>query len=431
MKNTLKIRNKEKDITKEFQDIIDSLNVNEVLKVSRGIYNVRNLFLKSNIHIVFEDGVILNSITENEDFKIIDTRVAGINMKFYAAVLNIIDSNNVTIEGKAIINGNGAYFWEKYWGRDQKSGMRKEYDKLGIRFLCDYDCMRVRNVLVQNSKNVIIKDITSKDSGFWNMHILYSHNVLIDNVIIDSKAAWAPSTDGIDIDSSYNVKVLNCTTYTNDDSICIKSGRDCDGLKTNIPSHDIEIANCHILNGFGVTIGSELSGGIYNINIHDLEFKNSDCGFRIKSTPDRKGYIRDVLVSNLNMMDVMYPIHIALNWNPNYSCTKLPDNYSGEVLDHYKKICQSVDKNIKNTIIENIKIENLISNISDKYNGESRAFEINGFKDSHIKNFTISNSNITSYEFGRISNVDNLNFLSTSVSILRENNTKNDEYDNR
>lgn len=429
MKNTLKFVDKDYDVTSDIQNLIDSLNVNETLKFNKGVYNIRNIFLKSNINIIFEEGCILNEIVEGENFKIIDTRVAGINMKFYAGLVNLIDVKNVSIKGKAIICGNGEYWWEKYWGKDQKGGMRYEYDKENIRFLCDYDCLRVRNLLIQNSSNIKIADITSKDSGFWNIHILYSHDVVLDNVVIDSKALWAPSTDGIDIDSSYNVVVKNSTTYTNDDSICIKSGRDKDGLDTAIPSHDILIENCTINQGFGITLGSELSGGIYNVKINNIKFRNTDCGFRIKSSEKRKGYIKNIEVSNLDLVNVMYPIHIALNWNPNYSNTTLPKSFNREMKEHYYKLISDVG-NLKNTQIENITISNLNS-IIDNNMKVSRAFEINGFSDSHIKDFTISNSNFTSFEFGRISNVDNLKFLNTTVSILKENDNKNDEYDNR
>ena len=65
-----------------------------------------------------------------------------------------------------------------------KGGYRKIYDEKGLRFAADYDCKRPRNLLVQNSSNVKIYDITSTSSGFWNIHILYSNDILIENVKI-------------------------------------------------------------------------------------------------------------------------------------------------------------------------------------------------------------------------------------------------------
>ena len=425
MKNTLKIVNKNEDITKEFQDLIDKLNVNETLKVVKGKYLIKNLYLHSNMNIMFEDGVELIS-NYKSSFDYIYTRVAGINMNWYAGLINIIDSKNVSIKGHAVINGMGEYFYNLYWGPDQLGGIRKEYDAKGIRFLADYDLPRPRNILVQNSSNIIIEDIESLDSAFWNIHILYSHDVLLNNIYINSRNLNAPSTDGIDIDSSYNVKVINATTYTNDDSICIKSGRDSDGLKTNIPTHDVEIRDCHILKGFGLTIGSEVSGGIYNINVNNITFDNTDCGFRIKSSFNRKGYIKDINLTNLKLNNVRYPILIQLDWNKSYSNTTIPSGLDIEYKDYYYKLIENVSDDIPNTIIDNINIDNMCAQGSSN----SRAFDIIGFKDMHIQNFNIKNSKFDCVEFGRIENA-NINFLDTSVSTCGKNSKVNDEYDNR
>ncbi len=426
MKNTFKIVNKNIDVTEEFQNIINSLNTNETLYVVKGNYLVTNLFLKSNINLEFEDGARVISHT-NGKYKDIYTRVAGINMDWYAGVLNIIDSENITIKGKGIIDGKGEYFYNLYWGSDTKGGIREKYDKLGIRFLADYDCKRVRNLLVQNSSNIKISDITSKDSGFWNIHILYSNNVTLDNVIVDSPCKLSPSTDGIDIDSSSDVLIKNSNITTNDDSIAIKSGRDSDGIKTNIPSKNIEIKDCIINNGFGITIGSEVSGGVENINIHDIKYFNTDCGFRIKSHINRKGYIRNINFNNTIMENVKYPIHINLNWNPLYSNITLPKEFKGEMKEHYYKIIKEVDNNIPNTIIDNININNLVCNSS---NISSRAFEIVGFPDSYITNFNITNSIFNTKELGHIARV-NLILNNTIINTKELNDSSLDEYDNR
>ena len=63
------------------------------------------------------------------------------------------------------------------------------------------------------------------------------------------------------------------TVKTNDDSICIKSGRDADGWTESRPSHDILIEDCTVLSGFGVTIGSKVSGGIHDVTVNDLQDK--------------------------------------------------------------------------------------------------------------------------------------------------------------
>ena len=424
MISTIDLVNLDRDTTLDIQNLIDSLQISEELHFVRGIYNIRNIFFKSNTLVTFEEGVIFNVLNKDENFKIIDTRVAGINMKFYAGVFNIIDQTNITLKGHCIINGNGSYFWEKYWGRDTKGGMREEYDKMNMRAFCDYDCMRVRNVLIQNSNNISITSLESKDSGFWNIHVLYSKNVVLDNIYVNSYSPVSPSTDGIDIDSSNNVVIKNCILKTNDDSISIKSGRDKDGIDTNIASYDIKIYNNTLYNGFGITIGSEVSGGVYNINIENNKFFNTDCGFRIKSSEKRKGYIKDINFINNYLDNVKYPIHIASSWNKSYNNLVIPRNYQGKIYEHYLTLCKSVE-NIGNTKISNIKIRNM-----NAINA-TRAFNIEWFLDSLIEKFEITDSKIEALEFGTISSVLDLKFINVYVSAKNINNNENDDYDNR
>ena len=103
--------------------------------------------------------------------------------------------------------------------------------------------------------------------------------------------------------SCRHVLVENCRTDCNDDSICVKSGRDADGLRVNRVCEDVVIQNCLIFRGCGVTLGSETSGGIRNVTVRDMKYKNTDCGFRIKSAKTRGGVMEDILVENLEMVN--------------------------------------------------------------------------------------------------------------------------------
>ncbi len=76
--------------------------------------------------------------TDIEAFPEIDTRVAGVEMKWPAAILNVLSAKDILIEGKGIIDGQGDHWWELYWGKDQKSGTRAEYDQkdfVGLRIM--------------------------------------------------------------------------------------------------------------------------------------------------------------------------------------------------------------------------------------------------------------------------------------------------------
>ncbi len=406
------------------QELIDKDNV---VRIKRGVYETKPVFIKSNKTIIFEDGVIIKPIL-SDDYDLIQTRVAGINMMWYPAIINIIDAKNVVIKGNALIDGCGEYFWEKYWGKDKKGGMRKEYDKQGLRWACDYDCKRLRSVLIQNSENVSLKDITIYRSGFWNLHILYASNILVKNIKIKTVDIESPSTDGIDIDSSHNVVISSSVIDCFDDSICIKSGRDYDGIETNIPSHDIEIKNCILKKGFGITIGSELSGGIYNINIHDNKFINTDCGFRIKSSEKRKGYIKNVNVYDLNLKNVKYVFNFDLDWNKGYNDIEI--NEGMEIKDEWISLLRRVPKDIKNTEVDGIYIKDIKSNIDSSYKGISRLFNIKGFDDVPMKNINICNLKSYSHEYGVIKNAS-VNILDSKIKYDVILDDKNNEFDNR
>ena len=399
--------------------------------IPEGRYTTGPLFIRSCTDLVFEDGVELVASIDEECYPLIRTRLGGIWMKGYPAVLNAIDAENVSISGKAVIDGSGPYWWRKYWGDDFKGGYRGEYDSKGLRWAADYDCLRVRNVLVQNSRGIKIRDITSRNAGFWNIHICYCSNVIVENVFVDCADEHGPSTDGIDIDSSSDVTVRGCTVKTNDDSICIKSGRDADGWTESRPSHDILIEDCTVLSGFGVTIGSEVSGGIHDVTIKNMKYYGTDCGFRIKSARPRRGYIRNISVSDLEMTDVRYPIHICLDWNPLYSYCTLPEDYSGPVPDYWETLLSKIPDNVPDTILEDINIRGIRASIDDNMSVSGRAFNIEGYADQPIRRLSISDSKIEADEFGIISCVENLMFDDVSVTARGSYRKENDGYDNR
>lgn len=418
-------------VTKELQDLVDkAAKAHGRLILEKGIYLTASVFLKSNMEFHFEDGATLLATTDESQYPVIPTRVAGIEMEWYSGVLNCIGQDNVTISGRGTIDGNGEYWWRKYWGADRQGGMRKDYDRAGLRWACDYDCRRMRNLVIMESTNITIKELTSTRSGFWNVHICYSSYVHVDGIKITACGPESPSTDGIDIDSSAHVLIENCVTSCNDDSICIKSGRDLDGIQVGRPCHDIEIHNCRILSGFGVTIGSEVSGGIYNIILKDVTYDGTDCGFRIKSSLARRGYISNILVDGLEMHNVKYPFHMLLNWNPSYSYCQLPADYKGEIPKHWEKLLAAVPAAIPNTQVDGILIRNVNVWNDEDYDGISRAFHIEGFADQPIRNITFKNIKMACKEFGLINYTEGICFENVRVTVSGAHDRQNDEYDN-
>lgn len=246
----------------------------------KGIYLTGSIFIKSNVELRIEEGAEIRGVVDENAYPDIWSRVAGIEMYWPAGVLNIINEKNVKITGKGSINGQGEYWWDKYWGKDKKGGMRKIYDTRGLRWAADYDCKRPRNIIILNSSEVTLEGMTIIRSAFWNVHVCYSENVNIKGLII--KDNYGPSTDGIDIDSSKNVLIEKCYIECSDDNLCIKAGRDADGLRVNKPCEDIVIRDCETGIGEGITIGSETSGGAHNIEIYNIKANKTKNGIRFK-----------------------------------------------------------------------------------------------------------------------------------------------------
>ena len=413
------------DVTSFLQNLIDEAS-GDTLYIDSGIYLVSNLYIKSNTEIILDPQAKIIGTTDEGKYDIINTRVAGIDMDWYPAIINIINAENVRVSGGEII-GAGNYFYNKYWGKDKTGGMRKEYDAIGLRWACDYDCKRVRNMLVSNSTNIEIKDMKFKDSGFWNLHILYSNNIKIDHINVISDNENAPSTDGIDIDSSHNVLITNSYLSTNDDSVSIKSGRDYDGFTKNISCYDITIKNCDIYKGYGISFGSELSAGIHDVYVDNIHYFNTDAAIRIKSSITRKGYVKNININHLIALDVKYLFHFMLNWNPNYAVAKLPENIK-EVKPHYLVLTKEIEDE-KNTKVENITIDGVQAvSLNNKV---SRIFTLIGFDDNHMNNLIFKHMNVEMKEYGIIKNVDNMEVSKSCLAYDIEYDRLNDDFDNR
>ena len=210
-----------------------------------GVYLTGSLFVKSGTHLRLDEGVTLLGAQDQAAYPVMQTRISGIEMKWPAALLNVYEQTDVKISGKGIIDGDGKQWWDRYWKM-----RREDYEPKGLRWAVDYDCPRPRLIQVYKSATVDLRGLTLQRSGFWTVHICYSQKVNIDGIVIRNNiGGHGPSTDGIDIDSSADVLVQHCDIDCNDDAICLKAGRDADGLRVNRPTERITIRDNTVRGG--------------------------------------------------------------------------------------------------------------------------------------------------------------------------------------
>ena len=308
--------------------------------VAPGYYKIGALFIKSGVNLHLSKGTTLLASDNIQDYPEFPSRIAGIEMTWPSAVINIMDAENAALTGEGFIDCRGKVFWDKYWA------MREEYEKKNLRWIVDYDCKRVRGVLVSNSKHITLKDFTLVRTGFWACQILYSDHCSVSGLTINNNVGGhGPSTDGIDIDSSTNILVENCDVDCNDDNICIKAGRDADGLRVNRPTENVVVRNCIARKGAGLlTCGSETSGSIRNVLAHDLIAYGTGSVLRLKSSMNRGGTVENIYVTGVEADSVSNVLEVDLNWHPKYSYSKLPVEYeSREIPAHWKIMLTPVE----------------------------------------------------------------------------------------
>ncbi|MEZ5426852.1 MAG: glycosyl hydrolase family 28 protein [Pyrinomonadaceae bacterium] len=378
------------DSTEAIQKAIDQCaGKGGTVSFKKGVYLTGALFLKSNSHLFLDEGVTLLASHDESLYPRKPTRVAGIEMTWPTALINVENAEKVRISGAGTIDGNGKKWWDKYWT------LRREYEPKGLRWASDYDAERVRLMLISNAKNVTVENVSLKRSGFWTIQILYSEFVTVDGVKISDNGG--PSTDGVDVDSSRYILIQNCDIDNNDDDICLKAGRDFDGLRVNRPTEYVFIRDNLIRRGAGIiSIGSETSGGIRHVVALNNRGIGTSNAVRLKSAKTRGGFIRDVLVRGLKLENVANAFSFTLNWNPSYSYASIPSGMT-DYPDFWKVMTTPVEPVEKGYCdISDIRIESV------EAVGSKTIFSAEGLPDKFIRNVRFSDITVSGDDAGKI-----------------------------
>jgi polygalacturonase len=371
-----------------------------------GVYLTGALFLKSNVEMRVDEGVEIRGVQDLAAYPVMQTRVAGIEMKWPSALLNVYEQTNVKLGGKGTLDGDGKIWWDKYWKM-----RREEYEPKGLRWAVDYDCRRPRLIQVYRSKDVEVRGLTLKRPGFWTVHICYSERVKVDGLTIRNNTdGKGPSTDGVDIDSSSDVLVTHCDIECNDDAICLKAGRDADGLRVNRPTEKVKIVDNVVRGGAaGVTIGSETSGGIRDVEVDGLTVLSAvPAGILFKSASTRGGTIEKITIRNVKTDGVATPVSVTLNWNPSYSYAKLPEDVK-DIPDYWRVLTEAVPPEKGLPHFRNVRISGL------KSTGAQKAFAVSSYAESPLVDFAFQDIEIEAKTAGTIANSQGWKFENMKV----------------
>jgi len=261
------------------------------VRLSGGTFLTGPILLKSNITLEIAKGAVLLGSPDRADYPM----VTFARQQTVQPLVSAVNAENVTITGEGTIDGNGKVWWDYIVGARDAGVLGNDHP-------------RPFGVLFDHSSHVRMEGVTVQNSGMWQIVPYYTDDVVIRNVRI--LAPKSPNTDAIDPFSSSNVVIDHVYSSTGDDNIAIKSGA-INSPGPDAPSKNITITDCTFENGHGLSIGSEIAGGVQNVRAERIHFKGTDQGIRIKSGRDRGNDVSNLSFKDITMEDVKTAILIT------------------------------------------------------------------------------------------------------------------------
>jgi polygalacturonase len=310
------------DCTRAFAEAIAACNRagGGKVVVPPGVYLTGAIHLKSNVNLHVARGATIQFSTDTKKFlPLVFTRFECTEVMNYSPFIYALDQENIAITGGGTIDGQASH---SVWYTWKSAAADRELVELGNkgvpveqRIFGEGRELRPNFIEPVRCRNVLIEGVRVVDSPMWVLHPLYCTNVTIRGVTVDTKG---PNTDGCDPDSCTDVLIKDCNFSDGDDCIAIKSGRDVDGRRVNIPCQNIIIQNCVFKDGHGgVTCGSETAGGIRNVFAENCHFDstNLNMAIRFKTGMTRGGYIEDVYVRKGTIQMSRVGIHMTMRYS--------------------------------------------------------------------------------------------------------------------
>ena len=374
--------------------------------VPKGEYLTGPIHLLSNVNLHLNEGAVVRFVTDPKRYlPAVITRWEGMELMGYSPLIYAYKQTNIAITGKGTLDGSGDNntWWpwkgphkEGHWtlieGEDQKPARMKlmadveNNVPVNQRHYAEGAYLRPPFIQPYLCQNILIEGVTITNSPFWLVNPVLSQHVTVKGVKFISHG---PNSDGCDPESCDHVLIEDCMFDTGDDCIAIKSGRNADGRRINIPSQNIVIRNCLMKEGHGgVVIGSEISGGVNNVFVEDCQMDSPhlERAIRIKTNSIRGGVIEHLRYRNINVGKVKNAIVV---------------NFYYEEGDAGK-----FDPTVRDVVIENLRCTEVLN----------QPLNLQGFERKPISDFHLINCEFN--QASKASTVKNItNFTLENVTI--------------
>ena len=281
--------------------------------VPAGVYSTGAIHLASNVNLYVSEGAVIKFSTDpNKYLPVVNTRFEGIECINYSPLIYAYEQENIAITGKGTLDGQGSE--DNWWRWNTSRADINDIEALNNqgqsgtpveeRIFGAGKHLRPNMIQPYKCKNILIEGVTIKNSPMWHIHFVLSTNITVRNVRV---IGHGPNNDGCNPESCKDVLITGCFFDTGDDCITIKSGRNNDGRRVNIPCENIIVQNCQMKDGLGgVVLGSEMTGGVRNVFTENckMDSPNLRQALRIKSNSVRGGVIENIYMRNVEVGEV-------------------------------------------------------------------------------------------------------------------------------
>jgi polygalacturonase len=274
--------------------------------------------LRSRVDLhVAKGGTLLFQRDPRAYLPLVFTRFEGMELWNYSPLIYAFEEQDVAVTGDGTLDGqaDATHWWPWKGGAKPTDGTQFTARSRLIEQVAravpvderrygDGGFLRPSFIQPYRCQNVFIEGVTIVNSPMWEVHPVLCANVTVRGVTVRSHG---PNNDGCNPESCRDVLIEGCTFDTGDDCIALKSGRNDDGRRVNVPVENVVIRDCAMKDGHGgVVIGSEISGGARNIFAFDcrMDSPQLDRVLRFKNNSVRGGvvehvYMRDVTVGEV------------------------------------------------------------------------------------------------------------------------------------
>lgn len=258
------------------------------------------LYLSEGATVVFEDDPKLY-------LPAVKTSWEGTECMNYSPLVYAYECENVGISGPGRLSPK-MEFWRTWFDRPDShvQATRQLYAMCSTGVPIEHRRMEegeadMRPHLIQFNRctNVQLDGFSIRESPFWTIHIYMSKDVWIHDLDV---FAHGHNNDGVDLEMTQHALVENCLFDQGDDAVVIKAGRNQDAWRLNMPTQDIVVRNCKVAEGHCLLgIGSEMSGGVRRVYMHDCHSTTKVTRMLILKTNHRRGgFIEDITMENVS-----------------------------------------------------------------------------------------------------------------------------------